>query len=415
MKILVVTQYFWPENFKINDMVVDLSGRGHDVSVLTGMPNYPEGKIYKSYLEDPTEFKAIANAKIIRVPIVPRGVNSIQLVLNYLSFALAATLFGSYKLRHQDFDVVFVFEPSPVTVGIPACFLGWVKNAPVIFWVQDLWPESLQAIGIVRSKVILGIIAGLVRYIYKRCDLILAQSRSFIPHIKKYANDFTQVIYFPNWAENISDLSNVVYAEEIPIENGSFDIMFAGNIGEAQDFPAILAAAELIKNHKRIRWLIVGDGRMADWLKNEIKKRKLQNCVLMVGRHPPERMPSFFKHANVLLVSLKDEPIFSLTIPSKLQSYLAAGKPILAMLNGEGARVLSESGSGIACPAGDAQTLADSVLKLSAMDVEELEEMGRKGFEYSNQEFNRNILITKLEQLLLITKIDKSDRRTKGT
>ncbi|CAN1531251.1 RfaG Glycosyltransferase [Methylophilaceae bacterium] len=414
MKILIVSQYFWPENFKINDIVFDLSERGHQITVLTGLPNYPEGKVYKCFKDNPDDFKQYANAKIIRVPMVPRGDNSIQLVLNYFSFALSATLFGAYRLRKQDFDVIFVFEPSPVTVGIPASFLRWIKKSPVVFWVQDLWPESLQAVGAIRSKVILSIIAGLVRYIYKHCDLILAQSKSFIPQIKKYTDNHTQVIYMPNWAESIFDLSDVVHAKEVPIKQGSFDVMFAGNIGEAQDFPSILSAAELVKSYTNIRWLIVGDGRMADWVANEIEIRNLQDSVLMLGRYPGDRMPSFFKHAKVLLVSLKDELIFSMTIPGKIQSYLAAGRPVLAMLNGEGANIINESEAGITCPAEDAQALADSVLKLSIMSACELEEMGRKGLDYSNREFNRRILIEKLVRMLEQTQITKSDRKANG-
>ncbi len=414
MKILIVTQYFWPENFKINDIVFDLSERGHQITVLTGLPNYPEGKVYKSFKDNPDDFKQYANAHIIRVPMLPRGDSSIQLALNYFSFALSATLFGAYRLRKHDFDVIFVFEPSPVTVGIPASFIRWIKKAPVVFWVQDLWPETLQAVGVIQSKVIISIIAGLVRYIYRHCDLILAQSKSFIPQIKKYTDNRTKVIYLPNWAENIFDLSEVVHAKEVPIQQGSFDVMFAGNIGEAQDFPSILAAAELIKSYTNIRWLIVGDGRMADWVANEIEIRNLQHSVLMLGRYSGDRMPSFFKHAKVLLVSLKDELIFSMTIPGKIQSYLASGRPVLTMLNGEGASIIIESGSGIACPAGDAQALADSVLKLSIMSACELEEMGRKGLEYSNREFNRSSLISTLEQLLEQTKITTSSRRKKG-
>ena len=172
--------------------------------------------------------------------------------------------------------------------------------------------------------------------------------------------------------------------------------MFAGNIGDAQDFPAILAAAECLKRHA-IGWLIVGDGRMASWVAEEIKKRGLQDQVLMLGRFPSERMPSFFQHADALLMSLKDEPIFSMTIPSKLQTYLSAGIPVLAMLNGEGSDVVRESGSGITCGAGDHEGLAKAVLQLSQATPEERLEMGRNGRELSQREFDRDTLISRLE------------------
>jgi glycosyltransferase involved in cell wall biosynthesis len=414
MKILVVTQYFWPENFKINDIVNDLSTRGHQVTVLTGIPNYPEGEVYRDFKESPHKFKKYANANIIRVPMLSRGKSSFRLILNYFTFALSASLFGAFKLRKQDIDVIFVFEPSPITVGVPSSLLRWLKKVPVVFWVQDLWPETLQAVGIVRSQLLLRIIGSLVSFIYKRCDLILAQSKSFIPQIQKYADKLTPVAYLPNWAEKVFDVTDAVLATEVPLQPRSFDVMFAGTIGEAQDFPAILAAAEILKSQSHIRWIIVGDGRMAGWVANEIKNRNLQNCVLMLGRHPVDRMPSFFKHAEALLVSLKDEPIFSMTIPNKLPSYLAAGKPILTMLNGEGARVINESASGLTCPAGDAQALVDSVLKLSAMSTDEREKMGRNGLEYSKREFDRSNLIAKLEQMLEQTKIAKLGKEIKG-
>jgi glycosyltransferase involved in cell wall biosynthesis len=190
--------------------------------------------------------------------------------------------------------------------------------------------------------------------------------------------------------------------------------MFAGNIGEAQDFPTILSAAEITKKDPNIRWLIVGDGRMAGWVNREIEARGLQNSVLMLGRHPVEMMPSFFKCADVLLLSLKAESIFSMTIPGKLQSYLAAGKPIISMIDGEAARVTRESGAGIVCPAGDAMALAQAVLNMSVMSLYNLQNMGKSGLDYSNREFNRTKLIEKLEKILCEAKIDDINDLEKG-
>lgn len=262
----------------------------------------------------------------------------------------------------------------------------------------DLWPETLQAIGVVRSRVLLQAVGKLVAFIYRRCDLILAQSKSFIPQIQKYAGKDSRVEYFPSWAESVFDLQNTIPAQEVPSKPGSFNVMFAGNIGDAQDFPAMLAAAASLKAHAHIRWLIVGDGRMARWVADEIKRRHLQDCVLMLGRHPVERMPSFFKHAHALLVSLKDEPIFAMTIPGKLQSYLAAGIPVVAMLNGEGAELVNSSGSGLTCAAGDHAGLAAAVLKLSEMSEQERNTMGGNGLAVSAREFDRDALIDRLEE-----------------
>lgn len=406
MRLLVVSQYFWPENFRVNDLVAELVRRGHQVTVLTGLPNYPNGKVFKQFRENPAHYSHYKGAEVIRVPLMSRGQGGLRLMLNYLTFAVSASVVGLWKLRGHQFDVIFAYEPSPITVGLPAAVMRAVKRAPLAFWVLDLWPETLQAIGVVKSHALLQVVGKLVAFIYKRCDLILAQSQSFIPQIQKYAGISRRVVYFPSWAESVFDMQHVVPADEVPSKPGSFNVMFAGNIGDAQDFPAILAAAESLKSRAPIRWLIVGDGRMARWVTDEIKRRNLQDCVLMLGRHPVERMPSFFKHANALLVSLKDEPIFSMTIPGKLQSYLAAGIPVVAMLNGEGAELVKISRSGLTCAAGDHAGLAAAVLNLSEMSSQEREIMGRNGLDVSAREFDRDTLIDRFEEWIRQLKID---------
>lgn len=407
MRLLVVSQYFWPENFRINDLVAELARRGHQVTVMTGLPNYPDGKIFQQFRDDPDRFSNYEGAEVIRVPMTPRGQGGLRLMLNYLTFAASASVVGLWKLRGRHFDVIFTYQVSPVTVGLPAALMRAVKRAPMAFWVLDLWPETLQAVGVVRNLALLQAAGKLVAFIYRRCDLILAQSKSFIPQIQKYAGNSTRVLYFPSWAESVFDMPHAVPSDEVPLKPGSFNVMFAGNIGDAQDFPAILAAAETLKSYSHIRWLIVGDGRVARWVADEIKRRNLQECVLMLGRHPVERMPSFFKHANALLVSLKDEPIFSMTIPGKLQSYLAAGIPVVAMLNGEGAEVVKNSQSGLTCAAGDHVGLAAAVLKLSEMTNEELGTMGRNGLNVSAREFDREALIHQLEGWLKKLKVEE--------
>jgi colanic acid biosynthesis glycosyl transferase WcaI len=388
LRVLVVSQVFWPESFRINDLAVELSVRGHDVTVLTGVPNYPEGRVFHEFAKNPRAFSALKGVEIVRVPIVTRGSSRLRLLLNYLTFAVSAATIGAWKLRGRRFEAIFVFEPSPVTVGIPAVVLRAIKEAPIAFWVLDLWPETLEAVGAVRSPFGLRMVGRLVSFIYARCDLILAQSKSFIPSIAKYCKPNARIAYFPSWAA------------EVPLLPGAFNVMFAGNIGVAQDFPTILAAAEQLKDRRGIRWLVVGDGRMGDWVREEIARRGLQDTVLMLGRYPVERMPSFYAHADALLVSLRDEPIFAMTIPGKLQSYLAAGIPVIAMLNGEGAAVVERHRCGLTCRAGDADGLAAAVLKLAASSAEERMRMGENGRRGSEQEFDRTRLMTQLETWL---------------
>ena len=381
MRILIVTQYFWPENFRINDLVSDLVIRNHQVTVLTGVPNYPTGKTDTGFSENSSKYNEYQGAEVIRVPMVVRGKSNIQLVLNYLSFALMASTVGVYKLRKKAFDVVFVFEPSPITVGLPAILLRRLKKSPLIFWVLDLWPNTLRAIGVVRSELILKTIGLLVSFIYKRCDLILGQSKSFLPEIQSYSGD-KRVEYFPSWAESLFQPPES--SGRSIVSHSYFNVLFAGNVGEAQDFPSILNAVELLREDSRIHWTIVGDGRMFNWLEHEVNRRGLNESISLVGRHPVEKMPEYFQQADVLLVSLKNEPVFSMTIPGKLQAYLMTGKPILAMLNGEGARIVTESGCGIACSSGDVHCLANAVRKLAHMSS-----------------FDREMLISRLEKWMI--------------
>lgn len=400
MKILIVSQYFWPENFRINDLTQELVKRGHAVTVLTGVPNYPSGDVFEAYLQNPKTFEQYCGAKVLRVPMLARSHSKIRLILNYASFVVGACVVGPWRLRGQQADVIFVFEPSPVTVGLPAILFGRIKQAPVVFWALDLWPETLAAVGVIRSPMLLNLVGRMVRFIYERCTLILGQSRGFLASIEKYCSDVHKIRYFPNWAEEVFEETNQVLAPEVPARDGVFNILFAGNLGEAQDLPAVLAAAQKLRDSTVIRWLILGDGRKADWLREQIKKRGLEASVLMLGRFPLERMPAFFAHAGALLVSLKKDPVFSLTIPGKVQSYLMAGMPLLGMLDGEGAKVINEANAGLVSEAGDANGLASAALKMSVMTSDQRKQLGLNGRAYAKKEFDRDSLMSELEALL---------------
>ena len=400
MRLLIVSQYFWPENFRINDLAIEFAHRGHEVTVLTGLPNYPSGKIFKEFLDNAENFSKCENINIFRVPLIPRGSGSIRLILNYLSFAINACVFGPWKLRGYKFDVVLTCQLSPVTVGLPGAFLAWLKNAPMAMWVLDLWPDTLKAMGVVKSPGLLTGVGKLVSFIYNRCDLILAQSKSFIPKIKKSTEKNIAVVYFPSWAEEIFKSHKAIPAPEVPDKDGSFNVMFAGNVGEAQDFECILSAAALLKAHGNIRWLIVGDGRMSAWVASQIALRGLEGHVLLLGRYPVERMPDFFAKADAMLVTLADQEIFAMTIPGKLQSYLAAGMPVIAALNGEGADVIRLAQAGFTCPAGNAVELASIVRKMAELPNSERQAMGKNGLNFSQQAFDRKKIVDLAEKYL---------------
>ena len=397
MRLLIVTQYFWPENFRVNDLCAGLGDRGHQITVLTGQPNYPDGAIFPEYRVDPSAFRQLGDAEILRIPIVARGSSKIRLVLNYLSFVLSGCSIGVFKLRGRQFDAIFVFQTSPITSAIPALLIGQLKRAPVAMWVLDVWPDTLAAIGIVTSPRLLGMVGLLVRFIYRRCALILVQSRAFLDNIVRYGGAVHKVRYFPGWAEEVFDRSAVVAPPpEISNDGRSFDILFAGNIGEAQDFPAIIDAADLTRTMP-LRWIIVGDGRAGAAARAEVDSRGLGERVIFLGRYPLERMPGFFAGADALLVSLAARPIWSMTIPGKIQSYLASGKPLLGMLDGEGARVIAESGAGLVGPAGNAQMLADNAVALMNRSLVERRQMGEAGRRFADAEFDRSTLIGSLE------------------
>jgi len=400
LRILVVSQYFWPENFRINDLVKEWVQRGHEVTVLTGIPNYPAGKVFDAFRWQPSAFAEYEGARVIRIPMLPRGTGGLRLMFNYLSFVLGACIFGPWQLLSKPVDVIFVFEPSPVTVGLPAVLLSRINNAPVVFWVLDLWPETLAAIGVVRSSLVLGWVGRMVRFIYNRCTLVLGQSHSFLDSIASHCDDKSKIRYFPSWSEDLLTYGDVNLAPEVPEWKSGFTLVFSGNIGEAQDMPALLEAVESLKSNASIRWIIVGDGRKFDWLQSEVIKRGLDKQVLLPGRFSLDRMPSFYAHADALLVTLKRDPVFSMTIPGKVQSYLMAGIPLLGMLDGEGAAVIQAADAGLTCSAGDSAGLAGAVLTMAGMSLERRRQMGSNGVRYAQQEFGRYQLMNRLEALL---------------
>ena len=399
MRLLVVSQYFWPENFRINDLVLALRARGHEVTVLTGIPNYPEGSVYPTFARNPAAYAVMSGAPIVRVPVVTRGRTKLRLVLNYLSFAFVASVLGPWRLRGCAFDAIFVFQTSPITAALPALAMRRLRRTPVLIWILDLWPETLSAVGVVRSPRLLELIGRLVSYIYRRCDLILVQSGAFGSSIERHGGSGTRVRYFPGWAEPVfqGSLCDIAPAPEVRAFAKTFNVVFAGNIGDAQDFPAILDAVAALDDRPHVRWLIVGDGRAAPAVREEIERRGLEERIVLLGRHALERMPSFFCVAGALLTTLKRDPVFSLTIPGKIQSYLAAGIPILAMMDGEGARIVEEAQAGLACPAGAGALLAECVRRLADMSEAERLKMGAAGRAYAEREFNRDRLVSSFE------------------
>ncbi|MSU96891.1 glycosyltransferase WbuB [Pseudomonas mandelii] len=412
LRILVVTQYFWPENMRINDLVRDFTEKGHSVTVLTGLPNYPEGKVFEEYKASPGRFNQYFDAKVVRVPMLARGKRSISLVLNYFSFFTSASTIGAFKLRGEKFDAVFVYAVSPIMAAIPALVMGRIKKAPVFVWVLDLWPETLRAVGVLKHPALLSMVGKMVSWIYNRTDYLLLQSHGFFENVKKYCTKdiaSQRMVYFPSWAEDDFSSSAAHDSTLLPRDNTVFTVVFAGNLGEAQDLPAVLDAAEELRDKVVMRWVIVGDGRMSEWLSQQVHSRGLNN-VLLLGRHPLEEMPGLFASADALLVSLKTNDVFEKTIPGKVQAYLASGRPLLGMINGEAARVIDDSGAGFTCASGDASGLASITLALAKTDAVKLKAMGQSGRQYYLSNYSKPLLLSRLEDLFRNATLRKATR-----
>ena len=404
MKILIVSQYFYPENFRINDLALELKNRGHSITVLTGIPNYPGGKFYNGYGYFKKNIEYYKEIKIYRSPIYPRGeASNWRLALNYLSFVLGSII-TSFFLLKKDFDVIFVFEPSPITVCLPAIFIKKVKKIPICFWVLDLWPESVISAGNLKSNLIPKLIDPIVKFIYKNSDRILVSSEGFVASIKEKGISENKIHFFPQWAESIFKPQGKPKKNIGQIPRNSFIIMFAGNIGEAQDFPSILKAARVLKFNKKIHWVIIGSGRKETWVKQKIKEYKITNCFHMLGRHPIEEMPKFYAYADCMLFSLKNEYIFSITIPAKVQSYLACGKPIIGMINGEAAELIKNSKSGLVSPSEDYNLLVENIKKISSLNKKDLEKIGLNALQCYQKNFERSMLIDRLENFFKVLK-----------
>ncbi|MBT3981972.1 MAG: glycosyltransferase family 4 protein [Bacteriovoracaceae bacterium] len=406
MKILIVTQYFWPEGFRVNDLATGLRDRGHQVSVLTGMPNYPQGNFFEGYSFFGPSRESYEGIDVFRVPLLPRGSKkSFRLLLNYLSFALFASFLGPFIFRKHKFDKIFVFEVSPITVGLPGVVMKYLKKAQMFFWVTDLWPETLLATNAVSSKPVIGMVGRLVKFLYGRSDKVLVPSKGYFPNLKKYgAAD--KSVFWPYWAEELFEIEN---NEDVPSDLRSevpkgFVIMFAGNLGTSQALDSVIEASHLIKDQKDIKWVFLGDGLMRKEMEQKISELGLQENVYLLGRKSLEQVPAYYKLADVLLVSLKTDPLFEITIPSKIQSYFASSKPILASIDGEGARIVEESKAGFSCPSSDSKALADTALKFYNSSTEELELMGTRAREYYDLNFKRAKLFDQLENLFEETK-----------
>ncbi|MGG7619579.1 glycosyltransferase family 4 protein [Bacillus coreaensis] len=395
--ILVISQYFYPEQFRINDICTEWVKKGYKVTVVTGIPNYPKGKYYSGYGLFKKTRDTYNGINIIRIPLLPRGNSSIMLVLNYLSFVVSGFFWGKFtKLKA---DQVFIFEVSPMTQALPGVWFSKRRKIPCYLYVQDLWPENVEIITGIKNKHIIGAIGKMVDYIYKHCTKIFTTSNSFVEAIVKRNVPREMVEYWPQYAEDFYIPLAPKNIAEIPADD-VFNIIFAGNIGNAQGLDILPKVAVLLKEkrlNKKVRFNIVGDGRYKQTLIDIVNSSGLGSMFNFIEKQPADRIPELLAASDAAFLSLTDSPLFSMTIPAKLQSYMACGMPIIASAEGETCKIIHEAKSGYSSPAGDEVKLSEIIIKILYKSNKELSQLGENARNYYNSNFNKDELLKKMD------------------
>ena len=391
MRILVVCQYYYPEPFRINDICEEMVKRGHEITVVTGEPNYPEGKIYPGYENHSHVDEVINGVTVHRCPIIPRKNGSLYRFLNYFSYPRQAKRYVK-RLAVSDekpFDVVFVNQLSPVMMAEPAIAYKKEFHAPIIMYCLDLWPESLVAGGIKRDSIIYRIFHKISKRIYKKMDCILITSRMFKEYLKdEFCIDDNIIKYLPQYAEDLFD--------KLPFKTSGdiVDFVFAGNIGEVQSVETVIKAAERLQD-RPVHFHIVGGGTDLERIKS--KAKGMEN-VTIYGRRPLEEMPEFYAKADAMIVTLKADPILSLTLPGKVQSYMAVGKPIIGAIDGETAEIIKEAKCGYY---GAAENVEEFVNNINTFISDENKaQLGLNARKYYERYFERAKFMNALEKEL---------------
>ncbi len=400
MKILVVTQYFWPENFKINDLCIELKKRDHEVNVLTGKPNYPTGKYFKGYNFYGYSEEYYEDIRVNRVPLFSRGKGgNFNLFFNYLSYVFFSTIFLLFNKKK--YDIIFCYAVSPITSAIPALIAKYLYDAKFYIWIQDLWPESTYVNGRIKNRFIKFLLEKMVTLIYKKSDKIFIQAESMRkPILEKINADKIKncdIIFLPNWAEDFyyrTINSGLKYSKLIP--DDKFVVLFAGNIGSGIDISSIIQAIDLLKSNNHIIFVFVGEGSEKRSFRNLVNTKNLGESVLFLKSYPAKEMPYFYHLADLLFTSFRDEEIYSYTLPSKIPTYMASGKPLIAMANGQTSLTIRDAKCGISVPAGDYKSLAKNIEYLSTRNKEDLSMMGENGKNYSKRVFNKSIIVDEI-------------------
>lgn len=394
-RLLFICQYFYPEVFRGNDIAFDMARRGVEVTVICGIPNYPTGKFFGGYGFFKKRKESVNGVNVIRIPIVPRGNGSkFQLMLNYFSYFINASLFLPFHLLcNPKYDACFVQQLSPVMMSFPGVLFKKLTGRKLYTWVLDLWPESLKAAGGINNRHILTFFGWFSKLQYKVSDVIFVSSNGFRSSIRDKGNFESKIENLPNWAE---DEMRSTELQDIPKLPEGFNVVFTGNIGEAQDFDSIVEAAKLISPEEKIHFILVGDGRKRAWVEAQIEIFKLGKVIYSLGRYDMNYMPSFYNVADCLLLPLKDDEIMNLTVPAKMQAYMTGAKPIVGMINGDARDLINEIKCGIAVEASNPQKLVEAIRRIKSIDEKERLEMGKRGKTFCDDNYNKSIILDNL-------------------
>ncbi len=367
--ILVISQYFYPEEFRINDMCTEWVKRGYKVTVLTGYPNYPQGEYFDGYGWFKHTRQRWKGVNIIRIPLIARGHGSIRLALNYLSFVVSGFFWA--LTTNIKADHVFTFEVSPMTQALIGVWYSKRRKIPNYLYVQDLWPENVEIVTGIHNPLVIKPIEAMVNHIYKNCNIIFGTSPSFVKEIQKRVKDNkSKVKYLPQYAEEFYKPVERKSVPEIP-DDDSFKIIFTGNIGKAQGLDILPKTAKLLKE-ENVKFVIVGDGRDKKNFIKQIADNDVRDMFIMIDRQPPERIPELLAACDAAFISFMADPLFEKTIPAKLQSYMACGMPIIASATGETKKIVNKAKCGICVELGDAESLADAIRQMDNSDLTDL-------------------------------------------
>lgn len=395
--ILVISQYFHPEVFRINDICKEWVKRGYKVTVVTGIPNYPQGRFYNGYSCFKKRREKYEGVDIIRLPIIRRGNSAVMLMLNYVSFVVSGFLWKVFTKVKA--DRVFIYEVSPMTQALVGVWYAKKLRIPCDLYVTDLWPENVEIAGNVHNKFVLKCIGKMVDYIYKNCQNIFTSSKSFIPKISERNVDRSKLVFWPQYAEDFYCQTSKK-SDDIP-EGDNLNFLFAGNVGYAQNLGILVEAAKRLKSRdEKVIFHIVGDGRFKGRLQEMVENEDVGEYFNFIDRKPAEKIPTYMAAADIAVICLAKSEVFAMTIPAKTQSCMACGKPILVSADGEIQEIISDAACGLSSDADDAEGLLSNIEKFMQMSDDERKRLGDNSLEYYNQHFNKKKLMDKIEKYI---------------